>query len=149
MGTAMKFEEFSKGQVFVTASRTVTLEEITEYARRYDNQPMHTDGAVAAGGPFGGIIASGFMTIAVAWQLWLDLGHQANDGRGGIGMDNVRWRRPLLPDTTVQATVTIADHRLSSKGRGIMRWEFVLRDGPGNDLLTFETTAVWARRGEP
>ncbi|HBW35137.1 MAG TPA: hypothetical protein DEF89_07180 [Desulfosporosinus sp.] len=39
----MYFEEFFVGQVFTSSSYLVTLEEITEFAARYDPQYMHVD----------------------------------------------------------------------------------------------------------
>ncbi|HZQ28207.1 MAG TPA: MaoC/PaaZ C-terminal domain-containing protein [Acidimicrobiales bacterium] len=142
----MKFEDFKEGQEFVSGTRTVSQDEMIEFARRYDNQPMHTDPAAAAASPFGGLIASGFMTLAVAWQLWLDMGLQGEDGRGGIAMERVRWYKPLRPGDTVRATVTIGEHRVSSKGHGIVNWAFMLRDEAGEPMLSFDTTGILARR---
>jgi acyl dehydratase len=142
----MKFEDFTEGQEFVSAPRLVEQDEMMEFAKRYDDQPMHTDPVAAADSLFGGLIASGFMTLAIAWQLWLDLGLQGGDGRGGIAMDRVRWFKPLRPGTTVQATVTIGEHRVSSKGHGIVNWAFTLRDDAGEPLLSFDTTGILARR---
>ena len=56
------FEDLKPGDSFTSESVLVTEEEILEFARRYDPQPIHTDAARAASGPFGGLIASGIQT---------------------------------------------------------------------------------------
>jgi acyl dehydratase len=144
----VKFEDLPTDKVFVSQPYVVTRDEILDFARRYDCQPLHVDQEGARQGPFGDIIASGFMTLAVAWQLWLDLGFQGPDGRGGIAMDNVRWPHPLMPDATVRASVRITEHRVTSKGYGLVTWHIELHDEEGRELVRFDTTGLLHRIDE-
>ncbi|WP_286886257.1 MaoC/PaaZ C-terminal domain-containing protein [Aneurinibacillus sp. UBA3580] len=70
----MYFEEFYTGQRFTLEPITITAEEIDEFARKYDPQPIHIDREFAEQGPFGGIIASGFHTAGVVWRQWIESG---------------------------------------------------------------------------
>ena len=56
------FDDYAEGETFDFGDYLVTADEIIEFARRYDPQPFHVDPQAAAAGPFGGLIASGWMT---------------------------------------------------------------------------------------
>jgi acyl dehydratase len=64
----MQFEELTAGRVIKAGPRVVTQQEIVEFAERYDPQPFHVDAAAAAAGPWGGLIASGWMTCGIAMR---------------------------------------------------------------------------------
>lgn len=141
----MLYEEFTVGQTFRSADFVLTHEHMMEFSRTYDPQPLHLDEEFAAKGPFGGLIASGFMSLAVAWKLWIEMGHHDTHGQGGIALENVRWFAPLLADTTVHTEVTVADLRISSKGRGIITYDISLVDDAGQTLTRFTTIGLVER----
>ncbi|MEY9806619.1 MaoC/PaaZ C-terminal domain-containing protein [Bradyrhizobium elkanii] len=62
-------EDLTEGQTFELGSYTIGEAEILEFAGKYDPVPIHTDPVAAAAGPFGGLIASGFNTIAIYQRL--------------------------------------------------------------------------------
>lgn len=141
----MKFEEFEVGRTFTSGPRTVRREEIVGFAERYDRQPLHVDPEAAKDGLFGDVIGSGYMGLAIAWQLWLDTGGQGTDGRAGVALEKGRWFKPITPGMVVWADITIADKRLSSKGQGLVTLAFLLREDGGDPLLSFETVGIMAR----
>jgi acyl dehydratase len=141
----VRFEEFIVGSELVSPRRLVTRDEIIEFASRYDQQPMHLDAAAARRGMYQDVIGSGFMSIALAWSLWLDTGGQGDDGRGGIALEECQWFRPLLPDTWVHAHVTISNKRVSSRGHGVVTYELSLRDATDQVLVSFRTIGIMAR----
>jgi acyl dehydratase len=142
---AMKFEEFVVGSELVSPPRFVSRDEIIEFASRYDQQPMHLDATAARQGIYHDVIGSGFMSIALAWSLWLDTGGQGDDGLGGIALEECRWFLPLLPDTWVHAHVTIRDKRVSSSGHGLVTYELSLRNAADDVLVSFRTIGIMAR----
>ena len=141
----MRFEEFVVGSELVSSPRLVSRDEIIEFASRYDQQPMHLDAGAARQGIYHDVIGSGFMSIALAWSLWLDIGAQGEDGRGGIALEECRWFLPLLPDTWVHAHVMIKDKRVSSSGHGLVTYELSLRDAADEVLVSFRTIGIMAR----
>lgn len=149
----MKFEEFSVGQTFTAGPRTVTRDEIIGFAERYDRQPLHVDPEAAKEGLFGDVIGSGYMGIAIAWQLWLDTGAQGSDGRAGVALEKGRWFRPITHDMVVWADITVTATTVSSKGHGLVTLAFVLREAEAGPVLSFETVGILARaepvRGDP
>ena len=58
------FEDYVVGASYDFGSVTVSEDDIVGFARQYDPQPIHTDPAWAAEGPFHGLIASGIQTMS-------------------------------------------------------------------------------------
>ena len=65
----MFFEDFAPGQRFQTASHKITEEEIIAFAQQWDRQPFHLDREAAKDTIYGGIIASGWHTLLIAFDL--------------------------------------------------------------------------------
>lgn len=107
------FEDFSVGRVFETEPWPLSEAEILAYARKYDPQPYHTDPEAAAQTMFGGLVASGFHTVAIASGQLVCSGVFATAGKGGPGMDEVRWHRPVRPGDVLRTSVTVREARVS------------------------------------
>jgi acyl dehydratase len=116
------FEDYTVGATYVCGSFTVTEEEIIGFATRYDPQMMHVDPRLAADGPFGSIIASGWHTVACSMRLLVD-NFLPHNGLAAPGVDELRWPRPVRPgDTlTVHATVEQARRSRSKPDRGLVQ----------------------------
>ncbi|MCU1690148.1 MAG: acyl dehydratase, partial [Jatrophihabitantaceae bacterium] len=56
------FEDYVPGESYEFGYAIADHDEILQFARRFDPQPIHIDEQFAATGPFGGIIASGWHT---------------------------------------------------------------------------------------
>ncbi|AXV06726.1 MaoC domain protein [Euzebya pacifica] len=144
----MKYEEIELGSVHETRAQLITTEDVIAFASDYDPQPMHTDPAFAEGGPFGGLIASGFHTMSIAWSLWMTHGVMEQDGQGGISLDDARWFAPTRPGDRIRARVTISERRLTTRGRGFIRMDFEVLDHDDSVLMSFSTTGLLARRAD-
>jgi len=115
------FEDYRVDATYVCGSFTVTEDDIIAFATLYDPQAMHTDLALAAQGPFGEVIASGWHTVACAMRLLVD-NFLPHDGLAAPGIDELRWPNPVRPgDTlTVQATIQQARRSRSKPDRGLL-----------------------------
>ena len=107
------FEDYSPGAVFAAGSIAVTADEILEFARKYDPQPMHTDPEAAARGAFGGLIASGWHTGALMMWLFADNFLSPRSSVASPGLDELRWRKPVRPGDVLSLRVTILEARPS------------------------------------
>src|SRR5260370_4186655 len=65
------FEDFAVGDRFVSAGITVSEGMILDFALRYDPQPFHLDVEAAKASNYGGLITSGFQTIAPRFRPFL------------------------------------------------------------------------------
>jgi acyl dehydratase len=117
------FEDYDEGSVHEFGSIPVEEQEIINFAKRYDPQVFHTDPVEATRTVFGGLIASGWHTAALAMRLIVDhyLSHVASLGSPGV--DDLRWLKPVRPGTTLSLRVTIVETRRSREkpDRGIVR----------------------------
>jgi acyl dehydratase len=107
------FEDFTPGQVYDLGSVQFSEQEIIDFARQYDPQPMHTDPEQARQSVHGGLIASGWQTGTSYMRLLVDhLMHDA-ESVGSPGIDNLRWLKPVRPGDTLRGRFTVVETRLS------------------------------------
>ena len=109
------FEDFTPGDVIELGTYEMTEAEIIDFGRRFDPQYFHTDPQAAVDSPFGGLIASGWHTVAAWARLWIDTVISRTDSRGSGGMQEVRWLEPVRPGDSLAATVEILNTRPSSR----------------------------------
>jgi len=97
MTTFIYFEDLSVGQRFRSAPAEVTAEEIIRFGRDNDPQFFHVDAEAAKDSVFGGLVASGWQTAALAMRLLLEAADAPFAG-GVVGADvRVSWKRPVGP----------------------------------------------------
>jgi acyl dehydratase len=142
------FEDLKVGDAFESESVTLSEEKIMEFARDYDPQPMHLDKAWADTGPYGGLIASGFQSAALAFKLIWDTGLMTESNIIGAGMDKLRWYKPVKAGTPLSARVEVVALRESKSkpDRGLVTWGFSLVDEAGELLVSYEDTAFLKKR---
>lgn len=99
--------------------RTVTQEQVNTFADAADDhQWIHTDPERAMGGPFGGPIAHGFLTLALLIPMWVELLNIEGVGtKVNYGLDKVRFVSPVKVGDRIRMTATIAE--LNEVGSGV------------------------------
>ena len=145
--TGRSFDDFQVGERFVSPGITVTEADIVDFAFRYDPQPFHIDAIAASESPYGGLIASGFHTMALTFRMFWQTGVLAGCCLGSPGIDAVRWRLPVRPGDTLTASGEVLEARPSGSdpSRGIIRMRFTATNQHGEIVLTFEA-AIFLRR---
>src|SRR5437773_7541979 len=98
MGKKKYLEDFEVGETLELGSCHVTREEILEFARRYDPQPFHLDEAAARQSIFGGLIASGWHTLAMMMRMMVDTNQGRLGALGSPGCEDIRWLQPVRPN---------------------------------------------------
>lgn len=142
------FEDFAPGQSFDLGSHEVTAEEIVEFAGRYDPQPFHLDPEAAAASPFGGLIASGWMTAAICMRLYVDVVLADAASQGSPGMSELRWLVPVRPGDVLAGHLGVGDVAGSSRrpDRGTVHLELSLANQRGEVVLTMRGRGLFGRR---
>jgi acyl dehydratase len=117
------FEDYPAGRTFRLGPLVVNHDEVVDFARRYDPQPIHVDPLAAKEGPYGGIIASGWHTCALVMRMLVDEYISPVSALGSPGIDELRWLSPVRPGDELTVDVTVVDSRLSRSkpDRGIVR----------------------------
>jgi acyl dehydratase len=108
------FEDFAEGQTFELGSFEYTEQEIIDFARAYDPQPMHTDPEVARASIYGGLIASGWQTATSYMRRLVDAVIRESSSIGSPGIDTLRWLKPVRPGETLRTRFTILEARPSN-----------------------------------
>ena len=142
------FEEFEVGQRFVSQGVTFTESSIIDFATRYDPQRFHIDKEAAAQTHFGGIIASGFQTLALSFRMFFQLGVIRESGIGAPGVEELRWTAPVRPGDTVhtEAEVIELTPSKSKSDRGVVRLRYTARNQRGEMVMTLIVPQIVARR---
>ncbi len=145
--TTRFLEDFQVGEVMETVPVTLLAGEIIEFARAYDPQTFHTDPEAAKSSPYGGLIASGLQTVAVAFGQFIRLGYFAESSLGGPATDDVDWLAPVRPDDELTTTVEVLEARPSKSkpDRGILRVQINMA-AVGSSAVRFISTFFLRRR---
>jgi acyl dehydratase len=117
------FEDYVTGAVYEYGYATVTEAEIIAFAERFDPQPIHVDAEFARTGPFGGLIASGWHTAAIAMRMIVDHYVSKVASLASPGVDELRWPTPVRPGDLLRVRTAIVETRrsVSKPDRGLVR----------------------------
>jgi acyl dehydratase len=139
-------EDLVVGSFFDLGTWDVTLDDIVEFARRWDPLPMHVDVGSAAAGPFGEIIASGIHTMAIMQRLNVEgfLGRVAIIA--GRSMSDVRLTKPVMPGSRLRGRQTIDAVLRRPSGRALVTTTSTLVDQTGALVLSMTGDSVVAQR---
>ena len=142
------FEDFKIGERFVSGGMTLTEANMIEFARQWDPQPFHIDVEFAKKWTFGGLIASGLLTMCVTLRLWLELGVMKSCSLGSPGLGETQFPRPVRPGDTLRVVTDIVQLRPSASkpDRGICRLRQVTINQRGEHVMEQETTVFLRRR---
>ncbi len=90
-------EDLRPGDIHRSVGEPVLVEAagIKAFARQFDPQPFHLDEKAAQRTLFGGLVASGWHTVAITMKLLVEGGLPLAGGIIGAGVDELRWPRPV------------------------------------------------------
>ena len=103
----MYFEDIELGMTVETAPALIEKEKMLDFARLYDNIPLHMDEEYAKTTPFGKLIAPGVMSFMSVWAKYLEndfFGEELLAGKS----TKIEWLKPVFAEDvlTGKATVT-------------------------------------------
>ncbi len=107
------FEDYVVGSVHEFGAAAVEEAEVIAFGRRFDPQVFHVDPEAAKRTAFGGLVASGWHTGSLAMRMLADHYYSRVATLGAIGVDGLRWLRPVRPGDTLSLRVTVTEARPS------------------------------------
>jgi len=142
------YEDFEPGAVIQLGTKTVTAEEIVDFASQFDMQPMHLDEEAGKASLLGGLAASGWHTCCMFMRLMCDGFLLDSTSQGAPGVDYVRWKRPVLAGDTLTAAATILSKRESASrpGIGIVACRHEMTNQRGEVVLELQHSAMFGMR---
>ncbi len=141
-------EDLAVGERKATPSMKVTEADSIAFASRYDPQPMHTGATLTASGPLGGgLIASGWYTAAIVMRLTVEAEPLGGTPLVGVGVEEMRWPKPVRPGDTIHAETEILSivPSRSKPDFGIVRVKIMARNQRDEVVFTM-TPALWVPR---
>ena len=143
----MYFEDFNPGQRFHTGERTLSEQDIIQFAGQWDRQFFHLDAEAAKSSIFGGLIASGWHTLLVTFDLVVEAAIWTESSQGSPGFERVRWLIPVRPGDTLSVEVEVVETTPSRKGdRGYVVWDHTTRNQHRDTVMMFRSTNILMRR---
>jgi acyl dehydratase len=141
------FEDFTLGEQFKTAGRTVGEGDITSFAGLVgDFTPIHVDEHYARQTRFGGRIAHGPLSMSMAIGLLTQLNVL---GEAVVGLLNLNWdfKGAVKIGDTVYAQVSIGEWRKTSKpDTGVVKFCFDVTNQHATPIQTGSMTVLFRCR---
>ncbi len=148
-------EDFAVGDRAAFGRYEVTHDEVIAFAAAYDPQPFHLDDAAAAKTHFKRIAASGWHTCAMTMamvvkrQQEVDAG-EAGDGGGlgAVGIDSLRWLRPVYPGDVLRCETEVLEVKpsRSQPHMGSVKSRMTVLNQDDQPVMTHEPIALYRRR---
>lgn len=135
------------GERIDCGSHRVTLEEIVEFASRWDPQYFHVDQDAAAHSHFGDVIASGLHTASIFQRLAVTGLFSRYDVIAGKEIDKLRFLRPVRPGDVLSGSIVIRSVEPGGRGRSLVTIEGTLRNQHGSPVLELELHSLVRSRG--
>jgi acyl dehydratase len=149
---ARHLEDYLPGTVVEYGPIAVDEAAIVAFGRQFDPQPFHVDPQRAAGGPFGGVIASGWHTGSLMMRLLVDHYLPREAGLGSPGIDELRWLAPVRPgdQLSLRVTVTAARPSRTKPDRGLVHTSNEMINQRGEVVMTVKAmTLIRCRNAGP
>lgn len=143
------YEDLTPGKAFDLGSRTVTREEVIEFASEFDPQPFHLDEKAGKESILGGLAASGWHTASMVMRLLADNLLSRSSCRGSPGIEKLQWRKPVYPGDTLRAKATVLEQReLKSKpDLGLAKLEITVTNQDNIGVLSQVSPLMFVKRG--
>jgi acyl dehydratase len=142
------FEDYTPDFVMAGGRYRVTEEEILEFGRRFDPQPLHTDPEAAAAGPFGGLIAPGCLTFAIRNALYNQLPARPVLV-AGLGLDKLDLPKPVRAGDLLSIRISVDSSRRSRSkpDTGIISMNQAVENQNGEVVLAMTSKMIVRARG--
>ena len=118
----LKMSELQIGDTWKTESRTVTIDDIEQFAEfTGDKFYAHMDEEAAKASPiFEGRVAHGYLLLSFAAGLFVD--PDPGPVLANTGLENLRFLTPVYPGDSIRVELTVRAKSIKSEDTGQVRW---------------------------
>lgn len=147
-GKKWAYEDFQVGSSLELGSKLVSAGEIVEFASEFDPQPMHLDRAAGEASILGGLSASGWHICGMFMRMLCDALLLDSTSQGSPGIDEVKWKKPVLAGDRLTARSTVLDKRMSSSkpGLGLVSMRAEMVNQRGESVFELQNTGMFLSR---
>ncbi len=141
----MYFDDIQLNTTFTLAPAVIEKDKMLDFARLYDNIPLHTDEEYARTTPFGQLIAPGVMSFMAVWAKYLEadlFGEELIAGKS----TRIEWLKPVFAEDTLTGVVTVTALTPRNHRNGIVELSIAVKNQHGVTVLINTTEAIVKRR---
>ena len=137
----MYFDDLKIGMTVDIAPVVIEKEKMIEFARAYDNIPLHTDEEYARSTPFGRLIAPGVMSFVSVWAKYLEVDFFGKELLAGKST-KIEWFKPVFADEVLTGKATVTRLVKRSEKNGLAEITIEVQNQNGELVLSNVTEAV-------
>ena len=137
----MYFDDLKIGMAVDIAPAQIKKEKMLDFARDYDNIPLHTDEEYAKTTPFGKLIAPGVMSFMSVWAKYLEVDFFGKELLAGKST-KIEWHRPVFANDVLTGKATITNLVKRNARNGLVEVTIEAYNGDGVLVLSDVTEAV-------
>ena len=137
----MFFEDFKLHMAVNIAPAVIEKEKMLDFARLYDNIPLHTDEEYAKTTHFGQLIAPGVMSFMSVWAKYLEqdlFGKELLAGKS----TKIEWYKPVYAEDVLTGQAVVTGLTQRSQKNGIVEISIRAYNQSGSLVLTNITEAI-------
>ena len=137
----MYFDDLKTGMAVDISPVVIEKEKMMDFARKYDNIPLHTDEEYAKTTPFGSLIAPGVMSFMSVWAKYLEVDFFGKELLAGKST-KIEWKKPVFADDVLTGKATITKLEKRSEKNGLVEITVEAYNQNGELVLTDVTEAI-------
>ena len=141
----MYFDDIELGMKISIAPAVIEKERMLEFARLYDNIPLHTDEEYAKTTPFGGLIAPGVMSFMSVWAKYLEIDLFSTELIAGKST-KIEWHKPVYANDVLKGEGEITNLVARNERNGLVEITIKAYNQNGVLVLTNVTEAIVKRK---
>ncbi len=143
----MYFEDIKLNMTVDIAPAVIEKDKMIDFARLYDNIPLHTDEEYAKTTHFGRLIAPGVMSFMAVWAEYLKVDLFGEELLAGKST-KIEWYKPVFADDVLTGKGEITALRRRNAKNGIAELTIHVYNQHGDLVLSNITEAIVKCRTE-
>ncbi len=141
----MYYDDIKLGTKIDIAPAVIEKDKMLDFARLYDNIPLHTDEEYAKSTHFGRLIAPGVMSFMAVWAKYLEVDIFGEELLAGKST-KIEWHKPVFADDVLTGSAEVTKLTERNEKNGIVEITIFVRNQNGELVLTDVTEAIVCKR---
>ena len=137
----MYFEDFVLGSKIQIDKAIINKEDMLDFAKKYDNIPLHTKEEYAKKSIFGDLIAPGVMSFMCVWAKYLEIDLAGDELIAGKS-SKIEWLKPVFAEDVLTSTCTVTHLTKRNEKNGIVELTFEVFNQQSELVLTNVTEMI-------
>lgn len=137
----MYFDDIKIGMAVDISPAVIEKEKMLDFAKNYDNIPLHTDEEYAQSTHFGRLIAPGVMSFMAVWAKYLEVDIFGEELLAGKST-KIEWLKPVFAEDVLTGKATVTNLTKRSEKNGIVEVTIEAYNQHGELVLTDITEAI-------